>query len=176
MVERIIDTNVLLVANGSHDSVSEDCVMACITGLSEIMSSMTVVIDDDYRIISEYQNKLSANRPKGAGDVFLKWLVQNQANPARVITVTLTEEEEHHFAEFPVPGLEPAFDAPDRKFVAVANAHPSRPVIWQAVDSKWLKWWKQLADADIRVEFLCPEDICRFFRGKFPDEPVPHLP
>lgn len=174
--EVVIDTNVLLVADGRHQDVSDDCLSFCIDRLQRVRNASTVVIDDGYRILQEYQNKLNANQPNSVGGAFLKWLLQNQANPARVCQVALTEYQEDRFAEFPVAELEPAFDPPDRKFPAVANAHPAKPVILQATDSKWLKWWPALADQGVRVEFLCPEDICAFFEKKFPQETIPELP
>jgi hypothetical protein len=90
--------------------------------------------------------------------------------------VPLTELAPDRYTEFPDPALEPQFDAPDRKFAAVANAHPDRPPLWQAADSKWLDWWKPLAAAGVDVEFLCPHDACRFYAKKFPHKPAPQLP
>lgn len=171
-----MDTNVLLVAEGKHADASDECVLACVQRLQAITRSATVVIDDGYRVVGEYQNKIDLKRGKGAGTVFLKWLMQNQANSKRVARVPLTETAKDCFAEFPVGTLEVMFDPPDRKFPAVSNAHPVKPPILQAVDSKWLRWWPELAAAGIRVEFLCPGDICRFFQGKFPDELLPALP
>jgi hypothetical protein len=59
------------------------------------------------------------------------------------------------------------FDAPDRKFVAVAAAHADRPPILQAADSKWLDWQDALKEHGITVELLCPQDIRRFHANKF---------
>ena len=80
------------------------------------------------------------------------------------------------YAEFPDAALEPQFDAPDRKFAAVANAHPDKPAVWQAADSKWLDWWPALDVKGVRVDFLCPDDACRFYAKKFPNKPPPKLP
>lgn len=176
MTEVVIDTNVLLVADGLHGDVLEECHWACVKRLEAIKATGIVVLDDEYRILQEYQNKISANKAKGAGGAFVKWLLQNAANPNRVAQVSLTETEEDTFVEFPVAELKHEFDPPDRKFPAVANAHPAKPPILQATDSKWLKWWPALAEKGIRVEFLCPEDICRFFTNKFPDEVRPKFP
>jgi hypothetical protein len=176
MTEVVIDTNVLLVAEGKHPDVSQECIAACVQRLGLAMKTATVVIDDNYRVLREYQNKLSAAHGKRAGTVFLKWLMQNQANPKHVACVSLTERAKDCFAEFPNAQLEVAFDPPDRKFPAIANAHTAKPPILQAVDSKWLRWWSQLEASGIRVEFLCPNDICKFFSNKFPGERVPALP
>ena len=172
----VIDTNVLLVANGQHQDVSEDCVAECVRRLQDMQNNGITVIDDSHRILSEYQNKTHLKPPKGVGDVFLKWLLQNKATANRVEQVSITETEENSFAEFPDSNLQPAFDASDRKFAAVANAHPHKPVILQAADCKWLMWWPALAAKGVEVDFLCPEDACRVFEKKFPNQLIPKLP
>lgn len=175
-MKAIIDTNVLLVANGQHDDVSADCVTACVCRLLAMQKSGTTVIDDGYCILSEYQQKTRLHPPKGVGDVFLKWLLRHAGNGACVEQVTITEMAGDCFAEFPDPVLQASFDPPDRKFVAVACAHPDRPPIWQAADCKWLDWWPSLAVSGVTVEFLCAEDACWFYGRKFPNNPVPALP
>ncbi len=176
MAEVVVDTNVLLVAERRHDDVSEECVLACVEQLQKIMEGDTVVVDDGYRIFGEYLRKLDTKRHSGPGAKFLKWLLQNQANSRRVQCVVISEHATDCFHEFPLPQLEPEFDPPDRKFPAVANAHPSKPPILQAADCKWLRWWPELAGAGVHVEFLCPADICAFFEAKYPQEPLPALP
>lgn len=173
-MKAVIDTNVLLVANGQHADVTEDCVIACVTRLQALQKSGIVVIDDDYRIVGEYRHKTSLNPPVGVGDKFLKWMLQHTAS--RVEQVTLNRTGDNCFAEFPDPELEQRFDPPDRKFVAVANAHPEKPPIWQAADCKWLDWWPALRAKGIEVDFLCPTDACAFYGKKFPDKPAPQLP
>jgi hypothetical protein len=143
-MKAVIDTNVLLVANLQHADVSEACVETCIRRLQAVQKRGVVVIDGGYRILGEYQQKTTLNPPKGVGDVFLKWLLREAGNPARVEQVVLSEHTPDCFAEFPDLALEPQFDPPDRKFVAVAHAHPGKPPIWQAADSKWLDWCSAL--------------------------------
>jgi len=172
----VIDTNVLLVANEQHKDVSSECVAACVRRLVEMQTSGITVIDDAFLILGEYQNKTHIKPPKGVGDVFLKWLLRNLSNPQRVEQVAITELGENSFAEFPDAELQPKFDAPDRKFAAVANAHPGKPVILQAADCKWLDWWPALQAKGVDVDFLCPEDACRFYEKKFPKQAVPVLP
>ncbi|MBP6717262.1 MAG: hypothetical protein KA173_00160 [Rhodoferax sp.] len=172
----VVDTNVLLIANGLHADVSEDCVIACVQGLQALQQSGVTVIDDGFRILGEYQQKTQINPPRGVGDVFLKWLLRQAGNALKVQQVPLTETAPYCFSEFPNPALELAFDPPDRKFAAVAYAHPAKPVIWQAADCKWLDWWPALQAHGIDVAFLCPEDACQFYRNKFPQKPEPALP
>lgn len=176
MAEVVVDTNVLLVAEGKHPDVSEECVLSCIARLQQVMRAETVVLDDGYRLLSEYQNKLDPQRGKGVGVTFLKWLLQRQANSRYVTLVTINEHAADCYAEFPVPAVEPDFDPADRKFPAVSNAHPSKPPILQAADCKWLRWWTNLSAVGIPVQFLCPDDVCRFYQRKYPGEAVPPLP
>lgn len=176
MIAVVIDTNVLLVANGDHTDVSPDCRKACIARLLAVQGSGAVVVDDGYRIIGEYLNKTRPNQPKGAGDAFLKWLLTKKADATRVHWVSITETAKNTFSEFPDQTLQPSFDAPDRKFAAVANAHPDKPPIWQAADCKWLAWWPPLAVHGVVVDFLCPIDATKFYKKKFPGQPVPALP
>ena len=176
MVSAVIDTNVLLVANNQHADVSPECVAECVQRLQAIQSAGVIVIDDGYRILGEYQHKTRLNPPKGVGDVFLKWLLRHAGNPKHVQTVTISETAENEFTEFPDQNLQSRFDAPDRKFAAVANAHPNKPPIWQATDCKWLDWWPALSAQGVKVAFLCPDDACNFYRIKFPDKLLPALP
>lgn len=176
MVRAVIDTNVLLVANGSHQDVSDACMKMCIERLNYQKERGVTVIDDCFHILREYQNKTHPNQPKGVGDVFLKWLLRNQLNIAHVEQVSITEIEENRYNEFPDANLEAHFDAPDRKFAAVSSAHPQKPPILQAADCKWLDWWETLLDHGIVVEFLCPEDACQFYVSKFPNNDQPRLP
>lgn len=172
----MIDTNVLLVANGSHQGVSAACRAECVSRLVARQKAGVVVVDDAFRILREYQRKTQPNQPKGVGDVFLKWLLQNVANQLRVHQVPLTETAPKEFAEFPDSTLQPQFDASDRVFAAAAHAHPNKPVIWQAADCKWLAWWPQLSAHGIEVDFLCPTDVQQVYALKFPQLSVPDLP
>lgn len=162
----IVDTNVVLVANGQHEDVSPACMATCALRLQTIMNSGRIALDDAYQILVEYQNKTqpkTANRP---GDAFVKWALQNKANAAKCDLVPITPHADRGFAEFPDDDRLVNFDPPDRKFVAVAAAHPEHPPILQAADSKWLDWSGPLEEHGISVDFLCPEDIERFHENK----------
>ncbi|MEO5367276.1 MAG: hypothetical protein H7831_13190 [Magnetococcus sp. WYHC-3] len=70
------------------------------------------------------------------------------------MTITKTGDS---YKEFPAHDDLKGFDISDRKFVAVANAHPERPPIVQAGDSKWWGWNDALAEVGITVQFICPQ-------------------
>jgi hypothetical protein len=156
----IVDTNVALVANGSS-TAGIACRNACTKALTQIVASGHVVIDDGWRILKEYSNRLSPSGQPGPGDAFLKWLLSNHRNVSRCTQVHITQasSDPTDFVEFPqAPGLS-EFDRSDRKFVAVAAAHPAHPPILEAFDSKWWGWAPALRAAGLEVLFLCPEVI-----------------
>jgi hypothetical protein len=162
----VIDTNVILVANGQHEDVSAACEAACTRRLYAIKKGECVVIDDGYRILKEYQLKTSPHLGKRAGDAFLKWLLQNKGTAARCSQVTLKDCPKKGFESFPEDKELANFDPPDRKFVAVAAAHFTKPPIAQAADSKWLGWAPALRNHGIIVDFVCQADIESFDKAK----------
>lgn len=176
MIRAVIDTNVLRVAARQHKDVSDECVDTCVKQLLMMHKDGVVFIDDDYKILGEYLKNPPLLKSNQAGGKFLKWLLQNQFNTLRVAQVAITETSTDFFSEFPDQALQKRFDPPDRKFVAVASAHPEKPPIWQASDCKWLDWWPFLHAKGIRVEFLCPDDACRFYGNKFPGKKMLTLP
>ena len=165
----IVDTNVILVANRQHEAVSEACVAACAARLQSIMARGRVAIDDGYRILAEYQNKTQPHLGKRAGDAFVKWLLRNNFNPERCDQVTLEEHAGRGFESFPEDARLDRFDLSERKFVAVAAAHPQSPPILQAADSKWLGWAPALKEHHVVVDFLCRADIEVFDQNKKKD-------
>lgn len=170
----VIDTNVILTANGQHNDVSPSCVSSCSKSLIEAMASSIVVIDDGYEILKEYQNKTSPWTGNAPGDVFLKWLLNNSTNRKHCKQVPLTHGmQKNTYKEFPDQELQDDFDPPDRKFVATSGADGCEPEILQAVDCKWLNWNTRLKAAGIDVKYICPDDICRFYVNKYPGHSIP---
>ena len=162
----IVDTNVPLVANRfSH--ASEDCVEICVDRLEQITKGEIKLavdyqaLEDRRGIIEEYKNKLDASRQPGVGDAFLKWVEINWTNPDRcdLVEITPIAGRKINFAEFPTDPALTNFDDDDRKFVAVACAHPGQPPILQAVDSKWRHFLGALTQNGVRVEYLCPANM-----------------
>lgn len=162
----IVDTNVILIANRQHHDVSPQCIETCTLALQAIMDKGRIALDDRFRILIEYQHKTQPNKGRGPGDIFVKWALQNNANPGRCDRVTIVEHGERGFESFPYDPDLKNFDDPDRKFVAVSAAHPNKPTIQQAADSKWLGWASTLKRHSITVDFLCKNDIERFQRNK----------
>jgi len=157
----VVDTNVPKTANlatqpDPASDVPDECVVACIEAIEHVIKRGGLVVDAGNEIFDEYRQQLSMKGQPGVGDHFMKWVHDNCWGLPESDRVSITKNEESYH-EFPAhPGLD-NFDKSDRKFVAVANAHPSKPPILQATDSKWWGWKDALEEVGIRVHFLCPE-------------------
>jgi len=157
----IVDTNVPIVANGKSSQASPQCVINCAKKLYEIQAQHQILVDDGWLIINEYRNKLSSTGQPGVGDAFFKWVLTNQRNPQRCQFLKITPMSEESFEEFPKDASLAGFDVSDRKFVALALAHPEKPPILNAVDSDWRNFETALNQFGVKVEFLCPELTAR---------------
>jgi hypothetical protein len=158
----IVDTNVPVVANGNSPQAGPMCVEICIQRIRSLNADADVLaLDDGWRIIKEYQGRLRSEGQPGIGDRFLKWVLTNIENPRRCHQVAITPvgDSETDFQEFPDDLRLEKFDPSDRKFVAVARAHPKCPPILTAVDTDWLQFNDILEENEIKVEFLCLDDL-----------------
>jgi hypothetical protein len=157
----VVDTNVPVVANGNSEQASPRCVRTCAIQLRELMEGGKLVLDARWLILKEYMANLKSSGQPGNGDAFLKWVLTNHKNPDRceLVSITPIGDEFTDFEEFPRRPNLTGFHGDDRKFVAVAMAHPEHPVILEAVDTEWWKLRDALSAAGVKVEFLCPGDI-----------------
>jgi len=164
----VVDTNVAVVANRRSQQASPDCVITCVERLRQIMSGwVKLVLDDMWRIIGEYMRNLRSSGEPGVGDAFLRWVLTNKDNPERCELVTITPvETENDYREFPSDPALSDFDPSDRKFIAVALAHPQKPPVLQAVDSKWWGFRDVLQRNGVAVEFICADDIQRIHQRR----------
>ncbi|MBN1844804.1 MAG: hypothetical protein JW810_03910 [Sedimentisphaerales bacterium] len=162
-MKAVVDTNVPVVTNGKSEQASKECVINCVTQLELLMKTGTLVLDDSWRIIGEYQNNLRSDGQPGFGDSFLKWVLTNYANPQRceLVSITPMDSKDEDYEEFPHISALSDFDPSDKKFVSVAIAHTDTPPIWQAVDADWWKRRNILRENRITIEFLCPKDVRR---------------
>lgn len=157
----VIDTNVATTANAMNAGAPQDCVAASAKALQEVMRNGHVFVDDGNRIIEEYRRNLSRKGQPGPGDEFLKWVLIHEWGGQRVTRVPITSKagNDDEFEELPSPPDDTVYDPSDRKFLAVAAAHPGHPPILQSFDSKWWGWRAALAAIGITIHFLCAEAI-----------------
>lgn len=159
---RVVDTNVLLVADrlqtADTSEAEIECIYQCVQALRHIMRSGQIVLDEGRLILSEYNRKLPRKKQPSVGSEFWRWVHRHQAMATHcsLIRISATDAASSKFAEFPDHPALANFDADDRKFVAVAAAHPKKPPILQAVDAKWWQLWREaLNDCGISVVYLC---------------------
>ncbi len=165
----ILDTNVIVIANGQAPQASADCVRRCRQRLALILSgSEKVVLDYGQRILQEYRRNLRGERHprRGRGDLFLQWLRQNQWNEERcsLVHITPLTGNGNDFAEFPNEDTALAtFHKKDRKFIAVACAYRQTSghaaTILLAIDRGWLDFVGALTAHEVAIDFLCERDI-----------------
>ena len=162
----VVDTNVAVVANGRSPQASPDCVDGCASALDQLKDSGILVLDTSGLILGEYIGNLQADE-QSAGNAFLKWVLTYLGNPRKCPMVRITQrgDDPNDFHEFPTDSALAEFDPADRKFVAAALAHPSRPHILQAVDAKWWRLRGALRKSGVSVEFLCEADVKRLLDG-----------
>ena len=89
----------------------------------------------------------------------------NRDTQCGLVPITPVDGSENEFEEFPDDPALNDFDPDDRKFIAVAAAHPERPPILQAVDSQWWDFRNALSRNGVIVEFICEDDIQRLHAG-----------
>ena len=161
----VVDTNVVVVANGRSEQASTDCVDTCGEKLEEIMrGEVKLVLDNRWIILREYMQNLQSNGAD-VGDRFLGWILANKDTQCDLVSITPIDGSENEFEELPDdPALE-GFDPDDRKFIAVAVAHLENPPILQAVDSQWWDFREALQENGVIVAFICEDDIQRLHAG-----------
>ena len=157
----LVDTNVPKTANLALEPNEippelASCVLPCVEAIEHVVNKGGLVIDANGEIFAEYQQQLSMRGQPGVGDRFLKWVHDNQWNLPESDRVPITRNGET-YDQFPIHDGLNNFDNSDRKFVAAAYAHPVKPQILQATDSKWWGWKEPLNEVGIIVCFLCPE-------------------
>ena len=157
----IVDTNVVVVANGRSEQASADCVEICGERLEEIMrGEVKLVLDNRWIILREYMQNLRSNGAD-VGDRFLGWILVNKDERCDLVPIAPVDGSENEFEEFPDDSALAGFDPDDRKFIAVAVAHSEEPPILQAVDSQWWDFRDAFRRNGVTVEFICEADIQR---------------
>ena len=153
----LVDTNVLISANGRETHADVQCQLACIEALEKIHSEEKVLLDSIGLIMDEYSGYCSYKGEPGVGDYFFKYIHDHQQVEDKCLVVTITRDKEKGFVEFPDHPDLTSFDPSDRKFVAVAMASGLNPAICNATDSDWEEYKAALTDVRIKVVQLCPQ-------------------
>lgn len=153
----IVDTNVLVVANGRNTHADLECQIQCVSAIREISLKGTVVLDGRDLILDEYRRHLDLKGEPGPGDAFFKHIHDNLYFTKRVerVSITAVDDEERAFEELPANTL----DRSDRKFLAVAVV--SKAPILNATDSDWDDARALISSVEVVVKQLCPQHAAR---------------
>ncbi|SQD93122.1 conserved protein of unknown function [Candidatus Bipolaricaulis anaerobius] len=159
-MRRVVDVNVLVVANERCDHATERCVLAVTGELSQIVKkanegSLKVVIDAGDEILKEYGRHASRSGRPGAGDFFFKWLWDRQTDPHFCEQASVNRDAQRGYSEFPADQDLAAFDRGDRIYVAVAIVSGADVV--NAVDTDWAMFEMALRKNGVRVKNLCAD-------------------
>lgn len=159
----VVDTNVPVVADlathsDENSDVPEECILICVDAIEHVIEKDALVIDEGGEIFKEYMGTLYGEKNWSLVGKFMKWVFRNLYRLPDSQRVKITKEGAS-YKEFPTHAELQNFDPDDMKFVAVANAHPQKPPILQAVDSEWWRYKDALKEAGITVNFLCPEYV-----------------
>lgn len=166
----VIDTNVMVVANGriAAPQATQECVLHCQARLAEILQgSEKILLDDKKRMIQEYKNNLN-EKGRGHGDRFWQELVRRMyrygGDQEKVIIVPITSLAGNgtDFEEFPNDDTSLRnFHKKDRKFVAVAFVYQrdngQEVPILKAEDSGWEEFKAALAAHGVHVDSICDD-------------------
>lgn len=158
----VVDTGVLMVANGANNGATEGCVARSARALSDLMLTGHVFVDNTGLIVQEYRRNLDAwDGQPGPGAAFFKWLLTNEWAGQKVTRVTITRKDQgpEDFHELPAPPNGITYDPSDRKFLAVAAAYDPHPAILHSLDHKWWGWQPALQAIGVTIHFLCPEEV-----------------
>ncbi len=149
----IVDTNVLVVANGRDTHADLECQSQCVSAITAISLDGTAVLDDQGLILDEYGNNLNFRGEPGPGDAFFKHVFDNSYRTKRVerVSITSVDDDKRGFEELPTNSL----DRSDRKFLAVSVV--STAPILNATDSDWNNERALISSLDVVVEQLCPQ-------------------
>lgn len=167
----LVDTNVPINANlatkpDQDSDIPDECILACVEAIDHVVKQGGLVLDSDDEIFTEYRNHLSLSGQPGVGDEFMKWVNDNRWKFPDADRVAITKNGDS-YDEFPDHEGLTQFDKSDRKFIAVANAHPAKPPVLQATDSKWWGWKDALQEVGITVRFLCSDYAESKYQEKF---------
>lgn len=151
----VVDTNVLIAANGRNTHADDQCQLACVKQILEITARQIVAIDDKGLIISEYKRHLNRSGQPGIGDMFFKHLSNYEDNPeSKKVSrhpITTSHDNDRKYDELPPNNL----DRSDQKFLAVAVV--AKASIVNATDSDWSEQAKLMESLGISVKQLCPQ-------------------
>ena len=162
MTAFVVDTNVLIVANGRKTHADARCQERCRKKIESVLEDGVVAIDDTGEILSEYGRHLSDSGMSGLGNAFYKhlFIYQGYRDRVRRIPITNSADDRRGFDELP----ENSLDRSDRKFLAVAVA--ANAVLLNATDSDWDEQKALIEKVGVELDQLCPQHASKATRRR----------
>lgn len=157
MRSTVVDTNVLVVANGRDGVPSIACQLAAIETLSTIKARGRVGLDELGEIIDEYRRYCRGSGQPGVGDEFFRWVFDHRYTDCEVVSIN--SHDDRVYEEFPAVADLGTFDRADRKFIAVALACSPKAEVVNAVDGGYELHAAPLRRIGIHVREVCPEHV-----------------
>ena len=160
MTAFVVDTNVVIVANGRQTHADLQCQMLCVERIKSVVAHEIVAIDDADAILQEYKSHLNFSGMPGVGDIFFKHVFDFQYREDRVRRIAITPSADYRrgFEELPENTLDPS----DRKFLAVAVV--TNAVVLNATDSDWGEQEALIETLGVKVDQLCPQHVSKVGR------------
>ena len=155
MNDCVVDTNVLVVANGGHAHASAACRLASINALRALLSEGRIAVDAAGEILAEYKRYCNPKGQPGVGDAFFREILTNYAG--KVNRIELVKRLDGTFVDFPDDADLAQFDPSDRKFVAVAVV--ANAPVFNSTDRGWLRHRVALDRNGIQIVFVCTEQL-----------------
>ena len=160
MTPFVVDTNVLVVANGRKTHADERCQDNCRKKIESVLRDGVIAIDDKNEILNEYGRHLTDSGMSGLGNAFYKhlFIYQGYRDRVRRIPITNSADDRRGFDELPENNL----DRSDRKFLAVAVA--AKAVLLNATDSDWNEQEALIEKIGVELDQLCPQHASKATR------------
>jgi hypothetical protein len=87
----VIDSNVLIAANGKSSQANDACVERCIDILLKVSQDSSLALDSGNEILDEYARYCSYSGQPGVGDRFFLWAHRNQHTTCLRVQLTPTK-------------------------------------------------------------------------------------
>ncbi|MFZ1561731.1 MAG: hypothetical protein WAT37_17485 [Saprospiraceae bacterium] len=156
----IIDSNVIAIANGLHDTATIECMHNSISFLKNIKEivmrrdDVFLIYDTSFIILNEYFNHCRKGAEKKLGTAFLKWVHNHKNNQKKIILHDLPADIE--FNEELLPECYAGFDRNDRKYLILAlDFKEFRPSLHYGIDRGYLRYSQCFEDENIELSKLC---------------------
>jgi predicted nucleic acid-binding protein len=154
-VRVVVDTNVLIAANGRSTHVGISCTARCAELLLEVQNAHVLLDDLELAVFEEYKRYCNFDGQPGPGDLFFAWYVRSRGTAGAVESIPIGSKSKVE-ASLPLPLRK--MDSSDKKFLAVYLAG-NADQLFNATDSDWSHLSGELQAAGVMVSEVCPESL-----------------